>query len=77
MEPTDIKRLMAGMRHEPKTPRQWEQAVAGAAAMDEDWEAVALPRFVGDSLIGTSPFYRAAYELRYHELLAAQRPAAS
>lgn len=83
MQPTDIKQLMAGMRFEPKTAQQRKQAEEGAAAMDADWTAQLMPRNVG-CLFGVtgvelhpeagtyhlaSPYYRAAYELRYHELL--------
>jgi len=84
MQPTDIKKLMAGKRHEPKTAQQWQQAEDGAAAMDADWAAQLMPRSVGflGGVTGVelhpdhgtyhqaSPYYRAAYELRYHELLA-------
>ena len=32
MEPTDIRKLMAGKRHEPGTGPQWKRAEEGAAA---------------------------------------------
>ena len=83
VQPTDIKQLMAGMRFEPKTAQQWRQAEEGAAAMDADWTAQLMPRYV--TFLGgvtgvelhpdhstyhlAGPYYRAAYELRYHELL--------
>ena len=71
MEPTDIKRLMAGMRFEPRTKRQWEAAEAGAAACDRYWNAKALrPSFAGGPP-GADRYYRAGYELRYHEVIAA------
>jgi hypothetical protein len=73
MEPTDIKQLMAGKRFEPKTGQQWQEAEAGAAAMDRDWEAVAMPKFVNGGLADANRCYRAAYELRYHELLGLSR----
>ena len=69
VQPTDIKQLMTGMRFEPKTKRQWQAAEAGAAAMDRDWEAVSMPKFVNGGLDIADRYYRAAYELRYHELL--------
>ena len=69
MGPTDIKQLMAGKRHEPKTSAQWAQAEQGAAQCDQDWNAADVK--YGDALIGWNKHYRAAYELRYHELLAA------
>ena len=63
---------MAGMRFEPKIKRQWQAAEAGAAAMDRDWEAQAMPAFVNGGLAIADRYYRAAYELRYHELLRAE-----
>jgi len=69
MGPTDIKKLMAGKRHEPKTSAQWAQAEQGAAQCDQDWNAADVK--YGDALIGWNKYYRAAYELRYHEILAA------
>lgn len=70
MEPTDIRKLMAGKRFEPTTKRQWQAAEAGAAQMDRDWEAKAMPKFVNGGPAIADRYYRAAYELRYHELLA-------
>ena len=37
--------------------------------MDRDWEAKALPAFVNSGMRDANRYYRAAYELRYHELL--------
>ena len=71
MQPTDIKKLMAGMRFEPKTRQQWELAEAGAAACDQDYPGGNVK--YGDALIGANKYWRAAYQLRYHELLAASR----
>ena len=75
MGPTDIRSLMAGKRFEPKTPAQWSQAEAGAAQCDQDWnsdvDAGDGGIKYGDALIGWNVYYRAAYELRYHELIAA------
>ena len=75
MGPTDIKQLMAGKRHEPRTPAQWRIAEAGAAQCDQDWNTDADAGQggikYGDALIGWNKYYRAAYELRYHELTAA------
>jgi len=71
METTDIRKLMAGMRHEPKTARQWEAAEAGAARFDRDWNAKNMPGLVNGGPPGADKYYRAAYELRYHEILAA------
>ena len=62
---------MAGKRFEPKTRRQWEAAEDGAAACDRDWNAKNMPAFANAGLIGADPYYRAAYELRYHEITAA------
>jgi hypothetical protein len=70
MQATDIRKLMAGMRFEPRTREQWEQAEAGAAAMDRVWQAKAMPAFVNGGMAYVNRYYRAAYELRYHELLA-------
>jgi hypothetical protein len=56
-------------RHIPATRRQAEQAEAGAAACDADFPAGNI-RY-GDALIGTDRFWRAAYEMRYHQILAA------
>ena len=72
MEPTDIRQLMAGMRFEPKTRRQWELAEAGAAECDRDYPGGNV-RY-GDALIGSDKYWRAGYELRYHELLALYPP---
>lgn len=69
MQATDIRKLMEGKRFEPKTARQWEQAEAGAAACDRDWEAGNMPAFANSGLADADRFYRAAYELRYHEIL--------
>lgn len=71
MQPTDIKKLMAGKRFEPKTARQWRHAEAGAAACDRDWNAKEMPKFADGGMAGADPYYRAAYELRYHEVIAA------
>jgi hypothetical protein len=68
MEPTDIRKLMAGKRFEPKTARQWKLAEEGAAACDQDYPGGNVK--YGDALIGTNRYWRAGYELRYHELLA-------
>ena len=69
MGPTDIRQLMAGKRFEPKTAAQWRQAEQGAAACDQDWNDSDVK--YGDALLGWNRHYRAAYELRYHEILAA------
>jgi hypothetical protein len=77
LPPTDIRKLLAGKRFEPKTAKQWAQAEAGAAACDQDYPG-GNTRY-GDALIGTDRYWRAAYELRYHEILdaKAQPPAAT
>jgi len=54
----------------PATRRQAEQARDGAAALDADWPCDVR---YGDALIGTDRFWRAAYQMRYHQRLAAER----
>lgn len=68
----DVRALLAGKRHEPRTGPQWEQATAGAAACDADYPGGNVK--YGDALIGANRYWRAAYELRYHELLALRPP---
>ena len=60
-------------RHTPQTAAQRDEARAGIAKCEADFAACEV-RF-GDALIGTGKFWRAGYELRYHELLAARKAA--
>jgi hypothetical protein len=54
-------------RHTPKTAKQRESALAGIAQCDADWAAKELTTSDDMILQGRDPYWRAGYQLRWHE----------
>jgi hypothetical protein len=58
----------------PATSTEAAAARAGRLALDSDWPCDVK---ISDQLIGVHPYYRAAYQMRYHQRLALSRKEAS